>query len=413
MKKKTNNIGLKILSLIAAVIIWLVVVNIDDPITSRSFSNIPVTIQNEETITSEGKVFSVIDNSDLITVTVKGKRSVIDDLTSSDIQATADMKEIDVSLGLVPIEISSTKNSNKIEEITTRTRNLKISMEDLETKQFAIACVISGNPAEGYAVGDVSITPNVLKVSGPASQVNKVNRVVVRIDVTGMGTKLNLNPAPVLLDSEGNTMTSSRITTNISEVNAEVTMINSKEIPIVINTIGSPADGYTLTKTDISPEKIKVKGDAATLASLTEIKLPDNLLDVSGATQSVEKTIDLEEYLPEGVEPVDEADATVLVSAVIEHLEKKTLTLPASRIKQVNLTMGLQATVTTGKISVDISGLSENIRKMKESDITLEIDLSDYTKPGKYSSVPVKITTPVGIKAADGVKVDILIAQDN
>lgn len=37
-----NNWGLKILSFLLAVMLWLIVVNIDDPVTTQTFNNIPV-----------------------------------------------------------------------------------------------------------------------------------------------------------------------------------------------------------------------------------------------------------------------------------------------------------------------------------------------------------------------------------
>ncbi len=411
LKKLTKNLGLKLLSLLVAAIIWLVVVNIDDPVSTRTYSNVSVEVVNEESITSEGKVYSILDNSDLISVTVKAKRSVLDSLTASDIRASADMKEIDVSLGLVPIDVYVTKNSNKIEEVTTRTRNLKIDMENLDTRQFAITGAITGTPADGFAVGDISINPNVLKVSGPASQVDRVSRVVVRIDVSGMGTKLNLKPVPVLLDSTGNALSLSGLTLNLDAVDVEVNMINTKELPISVNVIGSPAEGYTHTKTEITPQTVKVKGDSSALENLTEISLPDNLLDVSGATQSVEKTVDISEYLPRGVEVLNKDESKVLVSAVIEHLEKKVFTIPTASIKLVNVTMGLHAELVGDKINVEISGLSESVADMDESDIITEVDLSDYTRPGKHS-VPVSITVPVGVTVDDDVKVDVSITQE-
>ncbi len=411
LKKLTNNLGLKLLSLLVAVIIWLVVVNIDDPVSTRTYSNVNVEVVNEDTITGEGKVYSILDDSNVINVTVKAKRSVLDSLTASDIHASADMKEIDVSLGLVPIDVYVTKNANKIEEVTSRTRNLKIDMESLETRQFAISGVITGTPAEGFAVGDITINPNVIKVSGPSSQVERVNRVVVRIDVDGMGTKLNLKPLPVLLDSTGNAVPLTALTLSLSAVDVEVNMINSKEVPITVNVIGSPAEGYTHTKTEITPETIKIKGDSSVLADIEEIALPDNLLDISGATQSVEKTVDISEYLPRGVEVLNKDESKVLASAIVEHIEKKTFTVPTSSVKFTNLTMGMHAVFATDKISVEISGLSEAMADMDVSDIIAEVDLSDYTRPGKYS-VPVVITVPVGYTAHEGVKADVTITQE-
>ena len=411
LKKLTNNLGLKVLSLLAAVIIWLVVVNIDDPVSTRVFNNISVEIVNDDTITSEGKVYSVRDNSDVISVTVKAKRSTLDSLTASDIRAYADMKELDVSLGLVPIDVYATKNTNLVEEITTKTRNLRIDMEDLDTRQFAITGVVTGTPAEGFAVGEISINPNVLKVAGPLSQIEIINKVVVRIDVSGMGTKLNLKPIPVLLDSNGNAVSTTGLTLNLNEVDVEVNMINTKTIPITANITGTPVEGYTNTRTEITPQKIKVKGDSSVLENLTEIKLPDNILDINGVTDSVEKTIDISEYLPQGVAVLNKDDANVLVSAVVEHLGKKTVILDTSDIKVFNLTMGLEASFEVENVPVEIIGPSEDIENMDESDVIAEIDLSEYTREGEYP-VPVKLTVPVGITVHGPEKVDVTIAQD-
>ena len=46
MKRLTANWGLKLASLIFAVIVWFLVTNIDDPITSVRYTNIPVTLKN-------------------------------------------------------------------------------------------------------------------------------------------------------------------------------------------------------------------------------------------------------------------------------------------------------------------------------------------------------------------------------
>ena len=73
----TNNIGLKILSVISAILLWIIVVNIDNPVISRVYSGIPVEIINSSAITSEGKTFEVADDSDVITVVISAERSII------------------------------------------------------------------------------------------------------------------------------------------------------------------------------------------------------------------------------------------------------------------------------------------------------------------------------------------------
>ena len=54
-KRITKNLTLKILAFLIAVFLWLIVVNIDDPVDDKTFSNIPVQVTHEELITDNNK----------------------------------------------------------------------------------------------------------------------------------------------------------------------------------------------------------------------------------------------------------------------------------------------------------------------------------------------------------------------
>ena len=72
MKKKlTSKLMLKIVSVIVAFLFWLVIINITDPTTSKTFYDIPVQILNENVITSANQVYDIVDG-DTVKVTVKG-----------------------------------------------------------------------------------------------------------------------------------------------------------------------------------------------------------------------------------------------------------------------------------------------------------------------------------------------------
>ena len=132
----TNNIGLKILSVISAILLWIIVVNIDNPVISRVYSGIPVEIINSSAITTEGKTFEVADDSDVITVVISAERSIIEDLTKDNIKAVADMKNI-TFMNTVPIELKTTRYYDKLESIQAKTPNLSVVIEEKEDKQIA------------------------------------------------------------------------------------------------------------------------------------------------------------------------------------------------------------------------------------------------------------------------------------
>lgn len=104
-KRITKNLTLKILAFLIAVFLWLIVVNIDDPVDDKTFSNIPVQVTHEEVITDNNNTYQIVDNTQEVNVTVTAQRSVLDKIKAEDIQATADMKELTLRTQ-VPIEIT-------------------------------------------------------------------------------------------------------------------------------------------------------------------------------------------------------------------------------------------------------------------------------------------------------------------
>ena len=87
-----HNLFTKILSIVGAVLVWIVIMNIDDPYKTKGFV-VSVETINEEALHSVNKVYEVIEGS-TASVSVRGKRSIVDNLEASDISATADLSEL-------------------------------------------------------------------------------------------------------------------------------------------------------------------------------------------------------------------------------------------------------------------------------------------------------------------------------
>ena len=409
LKKLTSNLGLKLISLVAAFVVWLVVVNVDDPVSTRSYSQIKVNIANENVILEQGKAYEILENSDIITVTVKAKRSILDSLSSSDFQAVADMKEANIELGLVPIEVTSTRSANKIEEITTRTKNLKVSIEDYTSKQFPVTADIIGNTMDGYAVDQVNITPNVIKISGPVSSLAKIARVVVRVDVDGMASDMNISAKPTLLDANDKEINLTGLVINNEELGVNVTMTKTKMVPINIRTTGSPENGWNVVSMECNPKEIYVKGNQKILDAFDKIDIP--AYDLNGRTESIQERVDLTKFLPDGVEIADSSKEEASVSVIIEKIDEVNYTLSTSKIKTKNMTMGLVESFADEKFTFTIKGSADNIAKLTDASFTCEIDLGNYTKAGEYK-VPVKVTAPKDIEITKEITVDVIIALE-
>ena len=128
MKKRlTNNLLLKILSLVIAFTLWFVVINIDDPVDEKSFSNIKVNMINTNVLTDQNKVYEVIDDTDVVRVKVEASRSLLDNLSASDIVAEADFANVTAN-NTVEIKFYSLRSNDEIRSITGTIDKVKLDI---------------------------------------------------------------------------------------------------------------------------------------------------------------------------------------------------------------------------------------------------------------------------------------------
>ena len=425
MKQKlTNNLGLKLISVALSVILWLVVVSIDDPVISRTFSGIEVEILNTDAITSQGKVYEILDGSDNISVTISAKRSILEKISRDNIKATADLKEMTI-LNSVTIDVKATRYSDMISSIVPLTKNLKVDVEDLEKKQLSINVETVGTPAKGYVVGSNSPSVNITSVSGPASIVSKLSRAVATVDVSGATSDRRASSKVVLYDGNGDSVDTGRLTIGVSEIIVDVDILETKEISILAAISGTAAEGYESTgMVLVEPDKILVAGSGNTFKSLESITIPAEDFSVSGATGDVVHTFDINNYLPGSIRLVsDDFDGKVTVTAYVGKLENTFIDIPTSNITIENIPVGFNASLINadGTKRVEVQGLADNLAAINPSIVTGTIDASSMNPReihegvegfhnGSYDAV-VRWNVPVGITVVNSTMMEVGLYQ--
>ncbi|HCM92127.1 MAG TPA: hypothetical protein DIS78_06160 [Lachnospiraceae bacterium] len=381
-QKLTNNLGLKLISIAVAFILWLVVVSIDDPVITRNYSGIEVEILNADAVTSQGKVYEVLDGSNIISVSISAKRSVLEKMSRDYIKATADLKEMTI-LNSVSIDVRTTRYSDMISSITPLTKNLKVEVEDLEKKQLSINVETVGIPAKGYVVGSNSPSVNITSISGPKSAVSKLARAVATVDVSGATSNIRASSRVVLYDGNGDVVNNSALTVGVTEILVDIDILATKEIPVMAAISGTPAEGYASTgKVAVSPDTILVAGSGSAFKSLEGITIPADDVSINGATGDVTHTFDINDYLPGGIRlATNEYDGNVEVTVYIGKLENTIVDVPTANIVIDNIPEGFQASLVDigGSKRIEIQGLNEVITGLDASRITGTIDASGMT----------------------------------
>lgn len=386
MKRLTNNFGLKLLSVLFSIVLWLVVVNIANPDGTKTFS-VPVTIQNKDVIEKMGKVPDVVGDTDVASFYITGPRSYVEDMNADDFTVTADLSQVDLAdedeIKLVRIEVTAKKYEKYI-TIHQKTVNMQVALDEYAEKNFVISPITTGTPADGCAIGDVEVTPNLLTVSGPESVVSKINKVTATINVNGISSDVTDNVVPVLYDEEGNVISSELLETNQSMVNIKANILGTKTLPIRCEVTGTPADGFEYKGLEYAPEKVTVKGETEILNTMSAIIIPEEVIDITGATGNVENTIDITTYLPDSVSLVDDEVTQIVIKALIVTKETRVFNLPVANIAIEGLPDTYELTYNSNitTVPLTIRASQDDIDSFDIGNVQATIDAKDLSPGG-------------------------------
>ncbi len=313
----TNNFGLKILAIVFAVVLWMVIVNVEDPDKAVSFS-VEVEVVNADYLTQMGKTFEILDGTDTISFTVTGKRSIVETLDVSDFKAVANMENIDDSMSMVPIIITATSYSSQL-EYTKRNSYLLVKVENLITAEYESEVVAEYDRlTKGCYVASPSVEPATVTVSGPKSVMEQIATAQVTLDVDGASEDVAATVEVMLLDEGGQEISQDLLQLSDTKVVATAEILMEKTVTLSFSVTGEPAAGYAYTGLECTRESITLIGVWDLLNAMDEWNISAESLSIDGAKETVTVEIALADVLPEGLALAEEDTETLTVSLLIE-----------------------------------------------------------------------------------------------
>ncbi|MCR5282401.1 MAG: hypothetical protein K6E18_03455 [Lachnospiraceae bacterium] len=415
-----NNLVVKVASLAAAIILWLVVVNVSDPVVDTTYTDIPLTVVNADSITSDGKVYEMVA-SNMVTISVSAKRSILDSLSGDNFKAEADLSLFNEETGMVPVKVSSNRYSDKIESIRSKTESVEVLVEDGLRKQFVITPEVSGEPAEDYIIGNVSTAENVVRISGRESVVSKIAKVTAEVSVDGLDSDVNTSVDLKLYDEDGEQIKNSNLVKNISTVAIAVEILATKDLEIRYNYTGKPADGYMVYGSVTgNMSTVKVAGRNSDLQRVNYLDIGNPYLDVTGLSETTEVSVDLEKAIPESLSLVNKENNVLNITIPIQQLVEREVVLQKSAVKIGKLEGSLKAELMADRtISFTVTGVQSAISALSISDVKASVDWDAYMDengiaeitPGTYR-LPLTITLPEDITTVKEVMVSLRVTEN-
>ena len=411
MKKLlTRNLGLKLASLLLAFVLWFLVAQIYDPKDTVTFNNLQVRLINTELLDEEGKVYEVLDNSNLVRVTVTGPQSIVkSELRRSDIVAEADMSKL-TDINTIAITYYCENISNDSVEIKGNHDSVRLNVEDKTSKWIKLESNTIGDVASGYMIGNVTLDQTNIEVTGPKSAISQVDHAGVDINVTDSTTSLSANVDIKLYDADDNELVLESVKKNVDSAYMTVEVLATKEVPVEIEYMGVPEDGYMATgEVESSVPTVRIAGTVSTLVGISAITVPEDRMNITGQSDNLVDIINLKEYLPANVRLADKSfDGKITATVYIEPIVSKDLTVAAENISVTGVPDGMEAEITSTaeEYNITVSGLSRDVSILHDSSVTGILNLTQWMEDnGVEELTPGTYTIPVTFNLAEDITV--------
>lgn len=396
-----SRLGIVILALLLAVVIWIVATFQADPFVTGEFADLPITLvgQPADTVVVQPSV-------DRTTVRVRAPQSVLQSLSSNDFSATMDVAGVEVGKsGPVPVKVEIHNQAVRI--ITYSPAQLTVRLEAVETRTMSVTIGVQGEVATGYQLLDPVITPDSITVKGPESVLDQVSTVSGTLSVAAAREPVVAQVIVVPRNADGDLLTDLDWTPQRVEVQAGVRkrLGYKPDVTVIPDLRGDPASGYRQGSVVVEPSTVVLAGLPSALDRLPAFVMTQPV-SVTGATENM--TIRTTLTVPNGIMIAN----VQFVTVSLEILPIESSRIMTAAIETQGLRSNLVATFSPSVVQVILVGPSTILSELKPNDVRLIVDLFGYTQ-GVHRVKPV-VLRPAGITGVsvipETVEVEILPA---
>ena len=356
-----------LISFVIAIILWAYVIGEINPVTTKSFVDVNINLENQIALEERGLAIESI-SEDKINVTVKGERSRVQNVEKDDVYAEVDLalaraghNELDVNVR-TPEKVNVDKKSiNKV----------RLTVGELVSEERPTKVVYVGATNSDLEPYTIERTPEKVIIRGAMSNVEKVSQVVAKVRVDQIKDKETTAEAELVpVDKNGKVVNWIRLSSSQIQVKAVMTKTKKVDldVPIQGNDSGDVKLDYQKT--------VIIKGNADVVKEISKIETEP--VDLSAYDQNT--TIELKPILPKGVQLAAGSDMTAKV--VLSSIDTKNINFDGGEIDIIGLADNLKATVEDGVV-ISAEGRKSSLNDVNKEDFTLAVDVSGYSK-GSY-----------------------------
>lgn len=376
----SHNLGLKLLSLLLAVLLWSYVVSSNPSITrTKDINGLTAYLSNESVLNSNRLALASDPSEALENVSVRLEvpQSSYALADAENVQVSVDLSSVRAA-GTQEVALRATTTYGRV--VTILPETVTLEFEAYDSRSVPLNASITGETMDTMWYNVSRLNPEELVISGPSSVVQTIASAYVYVDVTGRDTSYITAARFTLFDYNGEEIPQTLLSSSSSSVTVGVEVYPTRELPVsndIADVVqGTPAEGYEVTSVTIQPEVVTVAADAELLEGLTELLIQP--VDVTDADQTFSQRARISSL----TDFKNISTEQVYVTVNIEEVQQSAWV--AVDLTFINTPEGLNYTYTSEDFRARVTGPASQVEALAESGVQAVVDLAGLTA-GHYT----------------------------
>ena len=376
-RRVATPIALAVLSLFAAVVLWVAVTDAENPNRIGTFSG---AIEVRPVNVPDGRAVASIQEAN-VSLRVSAPEDVFERLTTADFRAEVDLSG---ATGQAPLELRVNtrvvgNKEGEVEIIETVPRSVSVTLEASTSKVVPVLANIIGSPPQGFSYERIEPNPASVRVTGATSLIALVASANADVNLTGRRTSLDEQFRLTPRDAQGADIRGVSVDPTTADIRV---VIEQREVTQTLTIVppvqGSVADGYSLVGITVDPAAIAVSGPLELLTA--QSFLTTEAIDLTGLKADTTRSVRLR--VPTGLQATRESVSVRIkivptegemtltvapqVTSVPENLRAEIQT-SAVAIRLRGELPALQAAAGSVRATVNAGGLQEGVHVLNIS----------------------------------------------
>ncbi len=287
---------LMFMSVVFAIFLWIYVSYNQNPVFETWIRGIPVTYSNETSDLQSGKLVIISGNIKTADLKLKGTRAALASVKTTNVVCNVNLGDVK-SDGNYHIPLSVNVGVDGVEILQKSPYYVDLVVDRVVTDEKTVSVNIVGEPKSGFEIGEITLNPETVKITGPGSVVRAIEVVSATVDVTDASEDVSGLYKIKLYNDAGKEILDERISKNIEYSDIKCSILYAKSVKVIpVLSLEANSKGEPITVINTEPETVVIMGNKGVVDNISELyTTPINTSDVFEDT-TVDATIDLSAY---------------------------------------------------------------------------------------------------------------------